>query len=408
MRVIARALLIAFCGFAAWRSVRLAIADWIASQDTLAALKEAERYAADDARLLARVAISRSEAGDSSPAVDEDLRRAVRLNPLDSSVLMTLGMREEFRGDNVNAERYLIRAAEVDHQFKPAWTLANYYSRANQPEKGWPMIERILKLDPLGFDPTPVFELCWREAANNPRKILGIIPKNGHKPVQYLAFLMGTQRTEAALEVWPEALAAVDRADSSDMETVSGFADFLANADRTKEAVTVWNQLVDSGVIHSGRLDPAKGVSIGNPDFQFPPAGRVFDWRVAEIPGVSTNGSTGSLRLEISGDEPQAFQVLSTFAPVVSGTRYRLVWKSGGSSLNSSNDPGFGFFVTQEPGDVVKQCPALLESRGCDFASLPGGQTRRARIDLRYARAPGTTRVSGTLQLSEVRLEFAQ
>ncbi len=89
------------------------------------------------------------------------------MSPLDSGVLMALGLREEFRGNPAKAEAYLVRAAEIDHQFKPAWTLANYYNRTNQPDKGWPMIERILNLDPLGFDLAPVFELCWRQASDN-------------------------------------------------------------------------------------------------------------------------------------------------------------------------------------------------------------------------------------------------
>jgi tetratricopeptide (TPR) repeat protein len=408
-----RVLLIAFCGFAAWRSIRIAIADWVASAGTLPALERATRFAPDDARLLARVAISRSDSGDQSPATDKDLRRAAQINPLDSSLLMTLGLRQEFRGNGAEAEDYLVRAAEIDHQFKPAWTLANYYYRNNQPDKGWPMIERILNLEPLGFDPRAVFDLCWRQTADT-RKILGLIPKRGHRSIQYLAFLIGTKRTDAALDVWPEALAAADPADLYDIGTLTGFVDFMAGADRVREAVTVWNQLVDRGLIHAGRLDPAKGASIADPEFQVTPAGKAFDWHVAEIPGVSVGGFSGSLRFEINGDEPQSFEVLSAFAPVLSATRYRLVWKSDGSLLKSPQDPGFGFQIVQRPGDPVVPCPPLLsagDTSHCDFVTPAAGKPgdmNRARIVLSYLRASGTTRVSGTLQLFDVHLELAQ
>ena len=422
--LICRVLFIALCGLAAWRSVRIAMADWVASTGTLDALQRATRYAPGNARLLARIAIARSDAGDPSPGVDDALRRAAQTNPFDSNLFMTLGLREEFSGDKAQAEADLVHAAEIDHQFKPAWTLANYYYRANQPDKGWPMIERILHLDPLGFDPTPVFELCWRQAPNDPGKILSLIPKRGHRPIQYLAFLMSTQRTDTALDVWREALASADPADASDVATLTGFVDTLANADRIQQAVDVWNQLVDRGTIQSGRLDPAKGISVADPDFQFPSKARAFGWRVAEIPGVSTSGFTGSLNFEINGDEPQSFTVLSLFVPLVSASRYRLVWKGDASSLNSPQDPGFSFRIVQQPGDVVTQCPPLLSSSGnagtCDFASLPEaapgrgtpeaapGHVGRARIDLGYMRAQGTTRVSGILQLSSVHLEFAR
>jgi tetratricopeptide (TPR) repeat protein len=433
LRLLCRILFIAYCGFAAWRSVRIAVADWVASAGTVDALERATRFAPDDPRLLARMAIARSDNGDPSPDVDEGLRRAAQASPLDSGVLMALGLREEFRGNNAKAEGYLVRAAEIDHQFKPAWTLANYYFRNDQSNKGWPMIQRILNLEPLGFDTAPVFELCWRQSANDQKgtagKIFSLIPKRGHRPVQYLAFLIGTKRTDTALDVWPEALAAADAADASDVATLTRFVDFLGGSDRMREAVTVWNRLVDRGMIHSGRLDPAQGISIADPDFQFPPMAMAFDWLLAEVPGVSVSGFTGSgltgsLRFEIDGDEPQSFQILSVFAPVLSASRYRLDWKSDGSALNAPQDPGFSFQIVQQPGDVVTQCPPLLasgKSSACDFVTptqtTPGRgtseqvtseQIKRARIDLRYTRAQGTTRVSGTLRLFTVRLELVR
>jgi tetratricopeptide (TPR) repeat protein len=436
LQLLCAVLLTALCGFATWRSVRIAIADWVASAGTLDAFERATRFARDDARLLARTALYRNDNGDTSPTVDETLERAARINPLDSNVLMTLGLRAEFRGDSAKAEGYLVRAAEIDHQFKPAWTLANYYYRARQPEKGSPMIQRILKLDPLGYDPMPVFELYWRQATNDQadadqvrtaRKILGYIPKRGHKPIQFLEFLVGARRTEPALDVWPEALAAADPANSYDVGQLTGFADFLTGADRLPEAVRVWNQLVDRGIVHSGHLYPAKGVSIADPDFSFASlpttAPTAFGWRVADIPGVfassiSVSGTnSSSLRFEINGDEPQSFLFLSSFAPVLSATHYHLAWKSDGTSLSAPHDPGFRFEIVQQPGDVATQCPPLLSPGSqpvCDFVtpehgtSGQTGQIQRARIDLRYTRAQGTTRVSGALQLLNVRLEFAR
>jgi tetratricopeptide (TPR) repeat protein len=423
-------LLIAVCGFAAWRSIRIAIADWVASAGTPDGLEHAIRLAPDRGELLAREAMYKNDNGDQSSAVDEELQRAARLNPLDSSVLMTLGMREEFRGNSAAAEGYLVHAAEIDHQFKPAWTLANYYYRTDQPGKGWPMIERILSLEPLGFNPIPVFDLCWKQAGDNEyaaRKILSLIPKAGQRPGQYLQFLIGTHRADAALDAWPTALAAADPASPSNVGVLTGFVDFLAGADRVREAVTVWNQLVDRGIIHCGRLDPAKGVSIADPDFRFPASFNLpnmpntFGWHVAEIPGVFASGFAGSLRLEINGDEPQSFQVLSTHAPVVSGAQYHLHWKSDGSALNSPQDPGFSFQIVKheivqgqvsQTSEAVTQCPPLLsvENPVCDFVAPAdaGLGLGKVRIDLRYTRAQGTTRVSGVLQVFSVRLERGQ
>jgi tetratricopeptide (TPR) repeat protein len=418
-------LVIVFGGFAAWRAVRVGRADWLANAGNLDALNQAIRLQPDNPALLARAATYRSDNDDPSPAVDQDLRRAAQMNPFDSRVLMTIGLREEFRGDSAQAESFLVRAAEVDRQFKPAWTLANFYYRAGQPDKAWPMIQRILNLDPLGFDTLPVFELCWRQPDNQviadqvtfSRRILSLIPKRGQKPVQYLDFLIRTHRTEAALDAWPEALAAADPTDSSDKATLIGFTEFLSGSDRLLEAVKSWNQLVDRGIVHSGPLDPAKGISIADSDFKFAPLATAFGWRVPEIPGIFASGFSGSARFEITGEQPQSAQFLTAFAPVISATRYRLRWKSDGSALSSPRDPGFSFLITlgpggREPAGAPTQCPPLLSPSSretCDFLTPAGGgagQLERARIDLAYTRAPGTTRVSGTLQLINVHMEL--
>lgn len=412
------ALLIAVCGFAAFLSIRIARADWLASVDTMSGFERAVRVMPDEPELLARAALYRSDNDEDAAGLDGDLERAARLNPLNSALMMTLGLREEFRGNQAKAEAWLVRAAEIDHQFKPAWTLANYYYRSNRPEKSWPMIQRILNLEPLGFDPGPVFALCWNLAKDDANaKILRLMPRRGPRPIQYLAFLMSSHRTETALDVWPEALAAADPADASDAGTLAQFADYLAGVDRASDAVNVWNQLVDRGLIRSGRLDPAKGVSIADPDFRFvpdsgAPAVQAFGWRALEVPGVFTSRLPGVMRFEINGDEPEAFTILSVFAPVSADARYRLQWNVDASELSAPRDPGFRFQIVQ--GSTTARCQPLLapgKPAGCEFATPPDGKTGqvgRVRIDLGYTRALGTTRVSGVLELLGVRLEIAK
>ncbi len=412
-----RALVIAACVFSVWRSVQFATADWVASPNTVQALTRAAQDSPNDPRLLARLALARSDAADPDPGVDEQLRRAARLDPFNSEVLMTLGLHEEFAGNPAAAERELTKAAGIDHQFKPAWTLASFYARKGEPAKAWPMIQRILDLDPLGFDLTPVFDLCWRLAGDNPAQILSLIPKNGPKPVQYLAFLMATNRAAAALQVWPAALAAVRRSEApDDLAAPRGFPDFLVRAGRVAESVNVWNQLVDSGTVHSGHLEPAKGDSIADPEFKFP-AGVGFAWRLDDVPGVSSNIYGGALHLELSSDEPESFRVLSSLAPLLPDHHYRLVWKTDSSGASDPKDPGFRFRIAQSsveqgtsqaPGSVVREsvCPPLLTSSACDFSSAPGDRMGTASLSLEYTRAQGTTRISGNLGLSAVRLEL--
>lgn len=403
-----RIALIACLALAVWRSTRLAMADWAASAGTIEGLQRAKRYAPDDPRLLARLAIAKNDAGDESAEVEQELRRASELNPFDSRVLMALGLREEFRGERAKAENDLVRATEVDSQFRPAWTLANFYERTGQADKSWPMIERILNLNPLGYDPAPVFELCWRVANGDARRIQSLIPKTGHRPVEYLAFLMNTQRLDAALEAWPTALRTADLGSGRDAGTLTDSVIVLINADRNAEAVLAWNDLVERGVIRSGKLEPAKGVSIADPDFRYPLTGGGFQWNLAEVAGAPAYAGTGGVRFELNGDEPESFQMLSTWAPLVPDQHYRLTWKTDASMLNAPKDPGFRFRIIEEPGNATTECGPLLTGESCDFTSPEAGGIRKARIELNYMRAQGTTRPSGTLRLNQVRLEFAQ
>jgi tetratricopeptide (TPR) repeat protein len=401
-----RILVVTVCGFAAVQYIRWATVDWLASTGKAEDLDRAARIDPGDEAVLARSALFRSQNDDPSPAVDEELQRAARMNPLDSEVLMALGLREELRGNDAQAVLWLTRAATVDHQFKPTWTLANYYYRANQPDKFWSMMQRCLSLDPLGFDPTPVFDLAWNETGDS-KKILSLIPKKGSRPVQYLNYLINTGRVDAAFEVWPEALAAARTAVPPNSGALAAFPDFLAVKNRIPEAVAAWNQLVDAGAIASGRLDPQAGASIADPEFRFPPLERMFGWTIASNPGAAGSIGSGSLRFEFDGNEPESARLLFTVAPVLSGRRYRLVWTSDAGSLSSPTDPGLAFRIVQLPGNTATQCPLLATGTGaaCEFGIQSGVQA--IRIDLSYMRALGTTRIEGVLRISKIRLEFA-
>jgi hypothetical protein len=397
-----RILTIAVCAFATVESIRWATADWLASTGRPEGFERAMRIDPNDEEVLARSAIFRSNNGDLSPVVDDELHRAAGMNPRDSAVLIALGLREELRGNDAQAESWLTRAAAVDQQFKPAWTLANYYYRANQPDKFWPMIERCLTLEPFGFDPAPVFDLAWNETGDS-KKILSMVPRVGSRPGQYLNYLINTGRVDAAFEVWPEALAAARAAAPQNGAALAGFPDLLEQKDRIPEAVRAWNQLVDGGMIASGRLDPEASHSIADPDFRFPLIDRVFGWRAASDAGVAVSVTSGSVRFEFDGNEPESFRLLYTVAPVLPGRRYRLVWMGDGTNLRSPTDPGFAFRIVQRAGDTATQCP-LFGGAACAFGVLPG--TREVRIELNYKRALGTTRAEGVLRISSVRLEF--
>lgn len=402
---IVRGLLVLICVFLTARSIRISLADWRAQQPP-DGLDRALRLEPGDSVLLARAALARNDGGDMSPAVDRQLLHAAEADPLNANLWMALGLREEFRGNLTEAERYLVHAAEIDHTVKPAWTLANFYYRNNQPDKTWPMIRRALNLNPLAFDPAPIFDLCWSETGDS-KKILELMPARGVVPLRYLLYLMNTKRTDAAIEFWPRVLDAADPANASFAGVMIAFVESLERTNRVPDAVRGWNQLVERRIVDSGRLDPSAGVSVADPDFAFPLFERGFGWGLAHAPGLTLTKEFSSLRLEFDGNEPESSLLLTTVAPLVPGKAYRLIWKTDASRLSSRQDPGFAWRIVQQPGDLVTECPPLLQAGDdgdCRFTSLP--KAGEAQLNLMYKRAVGTTRVEGTLRINSVKLEF--
>ena len=377
---------------AVW-SVRLAIADQRA-QRNLPGLETAIAMEPADSVLLARAALFKNNNGDMSESVDRQLLQAARMDPLNSALPTALGLREEFRGHLAESERYLVHAADIDHTFKPAWTLAAFYVRNNQPEKSWPSIRRVLNLNPLAYDLTPVFDLCWNQTTNS-KQILDLIPSRGGVPIQYLYYLIARKRFDAAMDVWPRAIGAVDPSDPASAESMSAFPEYLIQANRASDAVRVWNQLVARGIVNSGKLDPAAGISIADPDFRFTQTERGFAWRVMQGAIKTSPG----IKFEFDGEEPESLVLLTTIAPLIPGKSYRVIWTADASQLSSPRDPGFVLQIANS-----MDCQPLLQT--CRFTAKPDRDW--AQINLLYKRALGTTRARGQIEIKKISMEPAQ
>ncbi len=379
----------------------MAWADWLAESGPPEALARAAALEPREARLRAMNAIVRSDNGDSSGAVDDDLRQASELNPFDSTVLMTLGLRAEFRRDLVVAEAYYTRAADVDRQFKPAWTLANFYARSHQPEKVWPMLRRCLQLDPLGFDPAPVFDLAW-EYSNDRDKILDLMPRRRPRLIEYLSYLIRTERVDAATEVWPLALAVANPVE--DAAALTPFPGLLVKHEHVAEAVKAWNTLVDANVVSASKLNPAVGASVADPEFNLPSPEGVFSWIASNPDGVFMRKLSPGLRIELDGNEPETVTLLSLVVPVIPGRAYKMRPAIDASGLTLPDDAGFQLRIVQTAAATtpVAVCP-LLTHTPCVFSA----PSNVIRIDLIYSRAPGTVRAKGSLTLTKALLEFA-
>ena len=124
------------------------------------------------------------------------IEKIAALTPYSSAPRIRLGLAAELSGDPSSAERWLLDAARVDHQFEPRWTLANFYFRAaNKPDEFWKWMRAALA-GSYG-DRTPAYELCWR-VSDDAREILArAIPDRREVLGSYLAYLSQTKKLAA-------------------------------------------------------------------------------------------------------------------------------------------------------------------------------------------------------------------
>jgi len=403
--LLARGFVVLVCGYALYRSGRMAFADTAAACISCAMQLEptSELY-------VARNAIVRDQAGDMSDEVDAELHRALAMNPRDSRVLRSLGMRAEGRGDRTRAESYLLQAATVDHTFQPQWALANFYSRTGQPDRLWPAVHKCLEIiEPRGpdrrrIDPEPVYELCW-QTTSDARQILAQVPVRRDMLLPYLQYLVRTGRLDATAEALPTALALPSI--ESDTPIYLDICDSLLRGNRTAPAVLVWNHLVAVGGIRSTSLEPERGHLLANANFAFPPLGRAFDWQILHDDKIFVHAGEHFVDLEMARSEKEHFELLSKVMPVVGGRGYRLTWRVDASGLDfkSREDPGLALHLFGTTGELAPGCPPFLAaSKTCLFTAP--ADASQLRLVLRYDRPLGGIRLEGTVRLMDFALEL--
>lgn len=154
------------------------------------------------------------------------LEAAVAANPYSSEGWMALGLAREQRGRMEEAEQALLEAARADHQYLPAWTLANFYFRQRASERFWSWAERAAAL--THDDYRPLIRLAARMEADA-GGLLGRIGAGPGFTRAYLDFLIGEGRLEAAGEA---ARRLASFGDPSDRARLEAFEQRLRTAGR--------------------------------------------------------------------------------------------------------------------------------------------------------------------------------
>jgi tetratricopeptide (TPR) repeat protein len=373
---------LAALGAAVWFSIVLARADAYFRQATPESVQRAVEIAPRNTEYLALRALQLDYDGADSRALTEKI--AV-LNPYSSAPRIKLGLAAEVEGRSASAEKWLLDAAEVDHQFEPRWTLANFYFRTEKPEKFWTCIRAALEVS-YG-DRTPAFDLCWRVSSDAGEILNRAIPDRHEVTGAYLVYLSNTKRLEAVPAV-ARRLAAYH--EESDLPLLFGACDQLLAA-RDPAALEVWKL--------AGQSAP---VNIFDGDFASAPLNHGFDWRLMESAGVTHVNLTAPTghRVVFNGQQPESSSLLRQTLALAPDKSYRLRWESRTAGFKSPS--GLEWRVAGQHAAL----PPSSDWTPGELALTP--RESFTDLELLYRRPVGEPRAEGNVELRHVRIEAAK
>ena len=312
-------------------------------------------------------------------------QEAARRNPRSSRAWTALGLAAERREHFVEAEGDFLRAAHVDRQYLPAWTLANFYFRRGDPQNFWPWARRAAAR--CYGDLTPLIKLCDLMA---PGVLAGLGDSAAIDRV-YLDLLIHESRLDDAQRVARRLLA---RAARDDVTRLMAFTSLQIDAGHADAARQIW-----------GGLFPAtSGSIVTNGGFRVPPTGDGFDWKIRATRGVRSQWRDSGIQFLLGGGQPETCILLEQ--PLeLEVRRYRLRFEY---SLSTRDGRFSGLhWAIQSVAFSALESPQFDGTGSSTDATWAFGVPRRglARLSLFYRREPGSASPELKVELQEVRIE---
>jgi hypothetical protein len=213
-----------------------------------------------------------------------------------------------------------------------------------------------------------------------------IVPRHNVER-EFLRYLIEENRDASAI-----AARILNRADNEDLSSLMAWMNRLIETTRIPEARELWNALSDKQLIPYPHL-----THLTNADFfQKPLDAGGFDWRITPPAGVDCERTGGGLRVQLSGKQPEAFELVSQYVDATNGNyvlsfEYRTVdirtttnlrWWTNGAALS-------------EP---------LAAAEGWTRTSSVFKAGSLNRLSLQEQRASGTTRPEGIVYFRSLTL----
>jgi tetratricopeptide (TPR) repeat protein len=367
---------------------RIAVADYLASADTIPSLQRSLRWWPLKAKNYERLAFLQARSGDEISA-RASLLAAIEIEPGRSSLHVDLARLQENAGEFAAAESSLKSAVARDRLFAPIWALTNFYARRGDLRQFWPAAQQALD---ISYDQgTAVWSLAHQVDGQASRVLSRLKPRDNRQMVSYLSVLLDRNDLAGATLV-AERL----HPDPASHEPLLRLVDALLARQEFQRAHLVWVQL----------FPPSGENLLFNSAFVTVPLQRGFDWRLPGLHAVlpQVNASEKSLQISFEGTQGLDIFPASQLVLLPDAGLYELRWTERVEARTAPR--GLSWWVMDTQGKEVIAQGSEIASADWRPATLAFQLDRPQVVQLRlHATRPyGGRRFEGDLWLRDLAL----
>lgn len=310
-----------------WLSIRTALAEHYANQNTLSGYEKAVHLEPDNPQywyLLGNYLQNNMYEPNAERAI-RAYKTSLSLYPRNADAWLNLAEAYETRGDLEAARNSFL---EAKHAYPASanvlWQYGNFLIRQNQLDTGFTEIRHAVEADPkLGLQ---AFIVCSHADPDFDIVLNKVLPPFPSVYLDVMWQLTDERRSDLALKVWSRLVPLHPRLQPRD---VLYFVDGLIFNGQLPKARKAWNQAVELMDI-AAPSDPA-GSLVWDGSFETGLTGGGFAWRLQPQPGSSANldsdvshSGKQSLRIDFDGSKNLNFGAGCQYVPVAPNITYRL------------------------------------------------------------------------------------
>lgn len=391
--------------FATLLTVRFAWADWLRKHPDFSSITRSTEL--DPLNSLGFVAKARYEEQEGKDATTS-WRRAILLDPRNPRILIQAGISAEMRGDISEAEKLYLQAEKTNALWLPRWTLANFYTRQNQPDKSLFWIKKGLDRA-WGNDLSAVYDLALQSGATSEQILNELLPPI---PIAYSGYMRWLVRDKLDAVNAPLLETAATRyiglSGNWQAPRFSGPVVFAASHLMRNQygdaAKKLWKRACNEQLIDCP-TPPDDGL-IANGAFLKAFIQSPLDWTFPPMEGITAihQPGSGTVKYSFSGKQQEIFPLLTQTLNIPANTSWVVKFDFQTRDISPLQGESFAWQLGVQPIPLSR--PLSSESwRELSFTIGPFEETTVAPLMLVYVRKPGTIRVKGDFWIRNIRAE---